>query len=193
MRAGHEQLATTLQGVVEALVEGDRQDAHRRIADIAFSPAQLKKRPSIPTRLMVTTFTRDRFTCRYCESRTVIAPVMRLVSDLFPAEFPRHPNWKTDATHIAYWTIFASVDHVVAGTSGGDWLDPNNLVTACWTCNAQKSNHSLEDLGWKVAPISTHAWDGLTDAYPRLWDLAGKPEPRVHRPWLAAIAAAGSS
>lgn len=58
--------------------------------------------------------------------------MLRVLSALYPTEFPFHLNWKTSVTHPAYWTISASIEHVVAGTSGGDWLDESNLVTACW-------------------------------------------------------------
>lgn len=95
-----------------------------------------------------------------------------------------------DETHIAYWSIFASCDHLVAGSRGGGWRDPSNLVTACWPCNSAKSSHALEDLGWPLRAIDKGAtWDGLTAAYPELWQAAGRPEPRYHRPWLNAFAA----
>jgi len=76
---------------------------------------------------------------------------------------------------------------VTAGTLGGDWREPKNLVTACWTCNQRKANLSLEQLGWRLRPVPALGWDGLTGAYPKLWELAGRPDPTYHRRWLTAL------
>jgi len=65
---------------------------------------------------------------------------MRLLSDLFPEQFPYHRSWKTSETHQAYWSVSATHDHVVPLSRGGDSLDPRNIVTACWPCNARKSD-----------------------------------------------------
>jgi 5-methylcytosine-specific restriction endonuclease McrA len=180
-------LVDHLQRVVGALEADDREAAAATMAEIAFSPAQTERRPSLTPRLQAEVFRRDAFTCRYCGTRTVPPPVLRVLSALFPVEFPYHPNWKSDVTHRAHWTISTTCDHVTAGTLGGDWREAENLITACWTCNQRKANLCLEQLGWTLRPVPAPGWDGLVGAYPKLWELAGRPDPAYHRRWLTAL------
>lgn len=80
------------------------------------------------------------------------------------------------------------VDHVDPGAWGGDWNSEENLVTACWPCNAIKADLSLEQLGWP-APRSVPEtdWDGPTGLYRRLWVVAGSPTVGAHQQWLVAF------
>mgnify|MGYP002822786863 FL=1 len=90
-------------------------------------------------------------------------------------------------THIMFWELFPTVDHVVPVARGGsDHAD--NWVTASMLRNSAKSNWTLEELEWKlVPPGDAREWDGLTswylghignypelsdDAYLRRWRLA---------------------
>jgi len=127
------------------------------------------------------------FTCRYCLGRVIPTPVMRVVASLYPDIFPYHPNWRVDRTHPAFLSRSACLDHVESGAHGGEWLDLNNLVTACWLCNVRKSDLTLDKLGWRLRPIPTPGWDGLTGMYRALWTAAGQPDLRYHRAWLAAL------
>lgn len=180
-----DRLVGALVSVVGALLEGRRIDADEQVRAIRYVRLQELKRPTLPPATAARVFARDTFTCRYCGVRTIPSVVLRVLSSLYPAEFPYDPHWKT--AHPAYWKITSSVDHIEAGSSGGDWIDPANLVTACWQCNQTKSNVSLEHLGWSAGNPGAEGWDGLTGLYPRLWEIAGRPNPVVHRPWLRAF------
>jgi hypothetical protein len=92
-----------------------------------------------------------------------------------------------DLTHPAILSRSPVLDHVVPGTAGGDWSDETNLVTACWPCNAAKADLSLEQIGWRVRPISSDDWDGLISLYPGLWRTAGQPKPALHKSWINAF------
>jgi hypothetical protein len=37
---------------------------------------------------------------------------MRLLVRLYTRQFPYHPNWKADATHPAFVSRFAILDHI---------------------------------------------------------------------------------
>jgi hypothetical protein len=112
---------------------------------------------------------------------------MPLLGAIFPEHFPYHSNWKAGQTHPAVTACTAVIDHVVPGALGGAWLDDGNLVTACWPCNASKSDLTLEQLGWQLQTIAESPWDGLSDSYRALWEIAGKPANEAHPQWLRAL------
>jgi len=180
-------LVASLSAVVAALLEGRHGDANTLVATLRHASDGRLSRPVLPTTTIARVFVRDNFTCRYCGVRTVPPVVLRVLSVLYTDELPYDPHWKT--AHPMYWKISSSVDHLEAGSSGGDWTDSDNLVTACYQCNQTKSNVSIEHLGWTADQSGVAGWDGLTGFYPALWELAGRPRPAVHRPWLRAFAA----
>lgn len=100
---------------------------------------------------------------------------MRLISMRFPEAFPYHPNWKRSVAHRLYGDISTTVDHVEAVSTGGDWLAADNLETACARCQYQKSNRSLESLGWSRRREPGAAWDGLVPQLRPLWRALGHP------------------
>jgi 5-methylcytosine-specific restriction endonuclease McrA len=199
-------VALLLAEVVRHLCDGKREKAAHALAPIAgatiaTSPltpmstlprdawprgrgATTRQPPSIVTAAV---FARDHFTCCYCGRRTIPNPMLRLISVAFPMDFPFHPNWRKDICSRAYWDISTSIDHVHAVSVGGDWQDPSNLATACARCQYQKSNLTLETLGWTVRhPVQD--WDGLARFHETLWVELGRPDPTVHRPWLRTFA-----
>jgi len=90
--------------------------------------------------------------------------------------------------------LTSSLDHLHPGGRGGNWIDADNLVAACWPCNTGKSDLTLEELGWSVLDIADvrSNWDGLTGEYPELWHLAGSLDETYHRRWLRLLPAEGS-
>ncbi len=106
---------------------------------------------------------------------------------MLPEEFPAHPNWKMSASHIMFWELSPTLNHVVPVARGGA-DDESNLVTTSMLRNSAKSNWSLDELGWHLLPPGdfTH-WDGmlrwflafiehdashLSDSYTRSWHVA---------------------
>lgn len=85
--------------------------------------------------------------------------------DLFiclPNEFPYQSHWKMQETHVAYWELVPTIDHVVPIAIGGE-DNKENLVTTSMLHNAIKSNWTLEQIGWKLQePGSLKEWDELT-------------------------------
>jgi hypothetical protein len=111
---------------------------------------------------------------------------MRCLALVFPDEFPYHPNWKSGLTHPAIPALASTVDHVVPGSRGGEWLDEANLVTTCPRCNAIKADYTLQELGWELLEVAEPAWDGLTEHYRALFEAAGSPDHQ--REWLRILA-----
>lgn len=97
-----------LQAVVAALVNDDVSTARAHMDVIAFhrQDATLRRAPS--PQVLAEIYDRDRYQCRYCGRKTVLIEVMRLLSGLFPEQFPYHPNWKASETHPAYWSVSAT-------------------------------------------------------------------------------------
>jgi 5-methylcytosine-specific restriction endonuclease McrA len=180
-------IADALHAVVTALAKNDAATARSHMNAIAFhrQDAALRRTPS--PQALAEIYDRDRYQCRYCGRKTVFIEVMRLLSEQFPEQFPYHRNWKTSETHQAYWLVSATHDHVVPVSRGGDSLDPSNIVTACWACNARKSGLRLEDIGFILRKPNDQTWRGLADLYPALWQHCGRPELTGGRKaWLTA-------
>ena len=121
---------------------------------------------------------RDGFVDRYDGARLVFPGALRLLSELLPAEFPYHPNWKVGETHPAYWDLCPVLDHVVPVSRGGADGDAN-WVTTSQRNNSAKAQFTLEELGWTLKPAGTMAdWDGLTGWFRSM--LAERPALREH-------------
>lgn len=173
-----------LEQVIIALLSEGRDSAAEQLAPIAYPRREVEARSEPSESMIASTYKRDRFCCRYCGCRVVPTQIMRLVSEVFPDDFPYHPNWKGGQTHPAITSRSATLDHVVAWSLGGTNV-PENLACACWICNRIKGDLTLEQLGWELRPISTDGdWDGLTRYYKPLWDLAGSPMTAGHAVWI---------
>jgi hypothetical protein len=108
----------------------------------------------------VRVFMRDGFIDRYSGDRLVFPGALRLISSCLPEVFPYHPNWKMTETHIAYWELSPTVDHVVPVARGGPDRE-DNWATTSMLRNSAKANWLLEELGWTLRPIEVSDWDGL--------------------------------
>ena len=108
-------------------------------------------------------FLQDGFLDRYSGQKLVNPAALRLLSALLPNEFPAHRNWKQSESHIAFWELFPTIDHVIPVARGGkDHSD--NWVTTSMLRNSAKSNSMLDEIGWSLHPAGQlDSWDGLTN------------------------------
>lgn len=112
-------------------------------------------------------FRRDGFIDRYSGERLVFPGALRVISRTLPGEFPMHPQWKMSDSHLVYWEMFPTVDHLEPVARGG-LDDQSNWITTSMVRNSAKSNWTIAELGWRIFPSgSLHDWDGLTE-----WFLA---------------------
>jgi hypothetical protein len=126
-----------------------------------FVALELSKRAYTPTESMEV-FVRDGFIDRYSGARLVFPGTLRLIHRVAPTEFPFQKNWKMSETHIAFWQLMPTVDHLVPIARGGRDRTDNWMTTSQLT-NSAKSNWLLTELGWPIHPAGSMAdWDGLT-------------------------------
>ncbi len=188
-------LGASIAALVEAITHAPALGVDRAalLSAVAQPRADVARRPTVSTRASVAIFRRDCWTCRYCGVKTIAAPVLRFLSEIYPKEFPYHANWKSGEIHESWLVLSTSLDHVVPGARGGDWTNPDNLVAACWACNASKADLLLEEVGWELLTEDEvrSDWDGLTGAVEDLWKLAGSPEG-LFKTWRLALAYAGA-
>ncbi len=125
-----------------------------------FAPVPVTRRKYGPVE-STRVFVRDGFIDRYSGQRLTLPAVFRVLSFALPADFPYHPNWKTEVTHPAYWELGATIDHLIPVTRGGS-DDESNLITTSMAHNSAKLNWTIDECGWKLHPSGDlKEWDGL--------------------------------
>ncbi|MBV8734918.1 MAG: HNH endonuclease [Solirubrobacterales bacterium] len=134
---------------------------------------------------------RDYWTCRYCRAQTVAPPVLRFLSEIYPEEFPYHPNWKAGQVHPAYLLVSTSLDHVDPGARGGSWRGEENLLTACWPCNTGKGDLRSDEVGWKL--LDTEGLQRLGRAHQCDARAVGACRPVIYRDCRRALTSAHPS
>ena len=155
--------AQTIKAVCDSLLAG----ATNAAAAVArsgypFAPPQSTGRAYTASEC-TSVFVRDGFIDRYSGTQLVFPGTLRLLSRLLPSEFPYHLNWKMTETHMVYWELFPTVDHIIPVARGGT-DDDTNWVSTSMLRNSAKSNWTLEELGWPlVPPGDIRQWDGLLE------------------------------
>jgi 5-methylcytosine-specific restriction endonuclease McrA len=184
--------ASVVARICDALLR-DERDAARTIARTEYPFVAHEKAGRAYTELQsMRVFSRDRFTDRYSGAQLVFPGALRLLSKLLPEEFPAHPSWKMSESHIVYYELFPTIDHVRPVARGGP-DDESNWVTTSMVRNAAKSNWTLDELGWNLLDVDPRAtWDGLVgwsraylDAHPE--HLADNYVATWHRAAVKAL------
>jgi hypothetical protein len=125
-----------------------------------FAPQKRVIRQYTPKQ-MADTFVRDGFIDRYQGTRLIFPPVLRVISEFIPSEFPYHPHGKMTFGHMAYWELFPTIDHVIPVARGGT-DSKDNWATCSMLTNSIKAGWTLEELGWKLQPPGdASVWDGM--------------------------------
>jgi hypothetical protein len=188
VRAPDDPYPDTLARVIQTRIAGDQTAALSEITAIGFTPPERRVEREPARSVIAGVYARDHYHCRYCGERVILTAVMRLLARLYPEQFPYHPHWKADATHPAFISRSATLDHAHPIADGGDPLALDNLVTACWNCNRRKGDLRLDEIGWTLAePLDTN-WRGLTDLYRPLWEATGRPAlSEDEQTWMRAI------
>jgi len=150
-----------IQDVCNAIGSGNITDAKRVIGKYyRFTPLKHSERKYSEYQ-KTEIFLRDGFVDRYSGDKMVFPPVLRLLSNLMPEEFPFHKNWKMSECHLGYWQLLPTVDHIIPVSRGGA-DEESNWVCTSQLRNSAKSNWLLEELGWQLhKPGNLREWDGL--------------------------------
>ena len=153
--------ADTIRRVCAALSQGDRDGARETAhSEYPYVPVVPASRSYTPYQSILL-FVRDGFVDRYDGAKLVFPATLRLLSLMMPDTLPAHPNWKMSESHMMYWQLFPTVDHVVPVARGGA-DEEDNWVTTSMLRNQAKGHWLLEELGWELQPPGSGAeWDGL--------------------------------
>lgn len=179
--------ADQYRSIVQSILAGQTKEAREIGRCIPGSEQGISTVPrSLPISLQCRVFFRDHFVCRYCEKRTVLPPVLRLLSHFLGNDFPYHPHGRMTECHVAFWRDIVSCDHVLPVARGGNSTH-ENLVTACYMCNSIKQNWVVEELRWEIRPISALTWDGLSASFGTLLKAAEVPVTTYYHNWLKAV------
>jgi hypothetical protein len=184
--------ADVLSDVCAALKDGDSHSARATLTSrYPFEPVEKIARRYSERRSM-NQFMRDGFIDRYTGNRLINPGVLRLLHVVLGDDFPAHQNWKASETHIAFWELFPTVDHLVPVSRGG-CDDESNWVTASMLSNGAKAHWTLKELGWKLHPEGADEWDGLSRwlveylaAPSTVLEGAAEPHRGYIRRWLKA-------
>ncbi len=130
---------------------------------------------------------RDGFIDRYSGNRMLFPGILRLLAVALPAAFPFQEHWKMSETHMVFWQMFPTLDHIVPTSRGGADSE-ENLICTSMLRNSAKANWTLEELGWQLHPPRRfEEWDGLTGLFIRF--VERKPDmlsTRYLRSWHKA-------
>ena len=151
--------------VCEKLKQKKFEDAKKIIKDeCPFDPIEKEERKPFTEDFKTELLWRDGFIDRYSTTREkLIHPmVLRILSECMQDEFPYDSHWNMKTTHIAYYQLYPSFDHIRPHARGGT-NEKDNLVCTSFLRNMAKGGFTIEELGWKVQPEGNHnEWDGMT-------------------------------
>lgn len=128
------------------LADATGQDATARQllqAHYPFQPLPKAKR-SYTLRQSLAIFERDGFIDRYKGTRLIYPGALYLLLALLPEDFPAHRNWKMDGTHLAFWELCPTIDHVVPVACGGADDESNWYVLRCAPTRSRPTG------GWRI-------------------------------------------
>ncbi|WP_016696303.1 hypothetical protein [Rhodococcus rhodochrous] len=154
--------ADILARTVAAIDAGDLERGRQILRSEYPFDAVTKNSRRYTERQCLRVFYRDGFLDRYSGTKLVHPGALRTLSILLPDEFPAHPNWLMSQSHIAFWELFPTIDHLVPVTRGGADAEPNWVSTSMLR-NSAKAHWTLAELGWNLAePGDYRLWDGLS-------------------------------
>lgn len=113
-------------------------------------------------------FIKDGFIDRYTGKKLLNPGILKIISHYFPNEFPYHPHWKMTETHIAYWELVPTIDHIYPIAKGGE-DNEDNWVTTSMKNNSIKSNYTIDEIHWELHQKGNISdWNGLTALFLQL-------------------------
>ncbi len=159
-----------ISNIVEFLIDNNKSLAKSIIInEYPHKTYEVEKRTYTTTQKMEQ-FMRDGFIDRYTGQKLLNPGILKVLSAYFPDEFPFQPHWKMTETHIAYWELVPTIDHIYPIAKGGH-DDKNNWVTTSMKNNSIKSNYTIEEIHWTLYPQGNiKDWDGLSKSFINLVD-----------------------
>lgn len=110
---------------------------------------------------MCKVFLRDGFIDRYSGGKLLFPGLIKILTIEFPDIFKYHINWKMSDTHMIYWDLCPTIDHLIPIARGG-YNNDSNLITTSMIRNSAKSNWTMEEIEWNLHEKGKlKNWDGL--------------------------------
>ena len=137
---------------------------------------------------MCKVFLRDGFIDRYTCDKLIFPGLIKILTLEFSDVFKYHRNWKMSETHMIYWDLFPTIDHLIPVARGGEDND-SNWVTTSMIRNSAKSNWTIEEIGWKLQDKGQlDDWDGLISYFIDLTDKnPGYEKDNYVKEWKVAL------
>ncbi len=162
--------STIISNILKKLLVSDENAAKQIIsADYPHRIFEVEKR-SYTIAQKMEQFIRDGFVDRYTGEKLLNPGALKVISLYFPDDFPFQPHWKMTETHVAYWELVPTIDHIYPIAKGG--VDnKDNWVTTSMKNNSIKSNYTIDEIHWNLHPKGNiRDWDGLTGVFVELVD-----------------------
>ena len=166
----HKDKSIIISDIATLILEDDQTAAKEMIhQEYPHSYFEIEKRTYTITQKMHQ-FIKDGFIDRYTGKKLLNPGILKVLSVYFPDEFPFHPHWKMTETHIAYWELVPTIDHIYPIAKGGH-DDKSNWVTTSMKNNSIKSNYTIDEIHWILYPQGDiKKWDGLSERFIKLVD-----------------------
>lgn len=154
-----------IQNICGLLVESKRQECnYLAMKNYPFIDSPINKR-QYSRYQMCKVFLRDGFIDRYSGDKLIFPGLIKILTIEFPDVFKYHRNWKMSDTHMIYWELFPTIDHLVPITRGGQ-DEEYNWVTTSMIRNSAKANWTIEEIGWTLYDKGQlDIWDGLVNYF----------------------------
>ena len=161
----HQDKSAIIKRISALLLENDTAAAVSMIRQAYPHTRFETEKRSYTTLQKMIQFIKDGFIDRYTGERLLNPGILKVISAYLPDEFPFHSHWKMTQTHIAYWELVPTIDHVYPIAKGGQDHE-SNWVTTSMKNNSIKSNYTIDDIHWRLYPKGDMAdWDGLTSMF----------------------------
>ncbi len=159
-----------ISNIIEMLIDNNKSSAKSMIInEYPHKVCSVEKRTYTVSEKMEQ-FIKDGFIDRYTGEKLLNPGILKVLSTYFPDDFPFHPHWKMTETHIAYWELIPTLDHVYPIAKGGQ-DDKDNWVTTSMKNNSIKSNYTMDEIRWNLYPQGDiKDWDGLSKSFINLID-----------------------
>ncbi len=155
----------SIQNICGLLVENKRQECiYLAKENYPFIDSPITNRQYSKYQ-MCKVFLRDGFIDRYSGDKLIFPGLIKILTIEFPDIFRYHRNWKMSDTHMIYWELFPTIDHLVPITrSGRD--EESNWMTTSMIRNSAKANWTIEEIGWTLHDKGQlDIWDGLVNYF----------------------------
>jgi len=157
--------ALLIQNICELLLDDKRQNCIDLANENYPFIENLPPKRQYSKHQMCKVFLSDGFVDRYSGDKLLFPGLIKILTIEFPDIFKYHRNWKMSETHMIYWDLFPTIDHLIPITRGG--LDNDgNWITTSMMRNSAKANWTLEEIGWKLHDKGQlDRWDGLVNYF----------------------------